>query len=58
LSLRDGKPHYVALIPRVWAHLQTDLRHPALAPLAALVQEVLPPPTPAHLAHLTSGHAT
>ncbi len=57
LSLRDGKPHYVALIPRVWAHLQTDLRHPALAPLAALVQEVLPPPTPAHLARLTSGHA-
>jgi hypothetical protein len=57
LSLRDGKPHYVALIPRVWAHLQTDLRHPALAPLAALVAEALPPPTPAHLARLTPGHA-
>jgi hypothetical protein len=47
----------VALIPRVWAHLQTDLRHPALAPLAALVAEALPPPTPAHLARLTPGHA-
>ncbi|MDZ7710171.1 MAG: phosphotransferase [Roseovarius sp.] len=57
LCLRDGKPHYVDLIPRVWAHLQTDLRHPALAPLASLVAEALPPPTPAHLDTLKSGRA-
>jgi len=57
LSLRDGKPQYIDLIPRVWAHLQTDLRHPSLAPLAALVAEALPPPTPAHLARLRSGRA-
>jgi len=57
LSLRDGKPHYVDLIPRVWAHLRTDLRHPALAPLAELVAEALPPPTPAHLGRLRAGRA-
>ena len=28
---RDGKPHYLALQPRVWGHLERNLRHPALA---------------------------
>jgi len=31
---RDGKPRYLALIPRVWALLERDLTHPALAPVA------------------------
>ena len=31
---RDGKPRYLALIPRVWALLERDLAHPALAPVA------------------------
>lgn len=30
LSLHFGKPGYVRLIPRVWAHLQRNLSHPAL----------------------------
>lgn len=46
LCLRDGKKHYVDLIPRVWAHLQRDLEHPALAPVARILQGVLPEPTP------------
>ncbi|MEM6676428.1 MAG: phosphotransferase [Pseudomonadota bacterium] len=50
LALRDGKPRYLDLIPRVWAHLQRDLAHPALAPLAALVARHIPPPGPAQLA--------
>jgi N-acetylmuramate 1-kinase len=33
LARRDGKPHYLALQPRVRAHLERDLRHPLLAPL-------------------------
>jgi N-acetylmuramate 1-kinase len=33
LALRDGKPQYLGLLPRVRAHLQRDLEHPALAPL-------------------------
>jgi len=31
---RDGKPRYLDLIPRVWALLERDLCHPALAPIA------------------------
>ncbi len=34
LSKRDGKPRYLDLIPRVWALLERDLAHPALAPVA------------------------
>lgn len=32
---RDGKPRYLDLIPRVWALLERDLMHPALAPVEA-----------------------
>jgi len=32
---RDGKPRYLALVPRVWDALERDLKHPALAPVAA-----------------------
>lgn len=45
LSLHFGKPHYVALIPRVWGLLQADLAHPALRDLANLVQSHVPAPT-------------
>jgi len=31
---RDGKPRYLALIPRVWEALERDLTHPALEPVA------------------------
>jgi Predicted phosphotransferase related to Ser/Thr protein kinases len=31
---RDGKPRYLDLIPRVWAQLERDLQHSALAPVA------------------------
>ena len=31
---RDGKPRYLDYIPRVWAMLERDLSHPALAPVA------------------------
>lgn len=34
LDRRDGKPRYLGLIPRVWAALERDLAHPALAPVA------------------------
>jgi aminoglycoside/choline kinase family phosphotransferase len=32
---RDGKPRYLAFQPRVWAYLERDLAHPALAPVRA-----------------------
>ncbi|HNJ47598.1 MAG TPA: phosphotransferase [Novosphingobium sp.] len=31
---RDGKPRYLGMIPRVWAAMERDLAHPALAPVA------------------------
>lgn len=34
LNARDGKPRYLAMIPRVWAALERDLAHPALEPVA------------------------
>lgn len=32
---RDGKPRYLAFQPRVWAYLERDLAHAALAPVKA-----------------------
>ena len=34
LYKRDGKPRYLAMIPRVWAAMERDLQHPALGPVA------------------------
>lgn len=45
LAASRGKPGYVDLIPRVWAHLQADLEHPALTPVAPLLKAMLPAPT-------------
>ncbi len=39
---RDGKPRYLDYIPRVWAHLERDLSHPALAPVAAWFEANIP----------------
>ncbi|MEX0302568.1 MAG: aminoglycoside phosphotransferase family protein [Leisingera sp.] len=46
LSLEYGKPHYVDLIPRVWDHFIRGLEHPALAPVAGLLRDSLPAPSP------------
>ncbi|MFY9237709.1 MAG: phosphotransferase [Roseovarius sp.] len=58
LCLRDGKAHYAGLIPRVWALLQRDLAHPALADLRPPITEHLPEPTPDFLASITSRSGT
>ena len=44
LARRDGKPGYLAHLPRVWDHLTRDLAHPGLAPLRAWVAEHVPAP--------------
>ena len=43
LCRRDGKPRYLAHIPRVWRLLEGDLAHPALAPVRAWLDRHLPP---------------
>jgi aminoglycoside/choline kinase family phosphotransferase len=50
LARRDRKPRYLALIPRVWRHLQRDLSHPALRPLADWIARHAPAPEPEVLA--------
>jgi hypothetical protein len=40
---RDGKPGYLRWMPRVWRMVETNLAHPALAPLAAWFARHLPP---------------
>lgn len=49
LSLHFGKPSYIDLIPRVWAHIDRDLAHPAAAALRPIIARDLPPPHPDHL---------
>lgn len=43
LCLRDGKPRYLDFMPRVWTCIARNLTHPALAPLALVVND-LPAP--------------
>lgn len=46
LCVRDGKPQYTRLMPRMWHHLQCDLRHPALRNLRQIIASALPAPMP------------
>jgi aminoglycoside/choline kinase family phosphotransferase len=39
---RDGKAHYLPLQPRVWAYLERNLAHPALAPVRAWFDAEVP----------------
>ena len=49
LCLRDGKPGYLRLIPRVWGHLMRDLSHSDLSEVRDVVLRDLPPPDNPHL---------
>jgi aminoglycoside/choline kinase family phosphotransferase len=42
LYKRDGKARYLAFLPRVWAYLERDLQHPALAELRTWYDRVIP----------------
>ena len=46
---RDGKARYLDLIPRVWAQMERDLAHPALAPVARWFDANVPNATRASL---------
>lgn len=50
LSRRDGKPRYIDLIPRVWAHFLRDLSSERLEPLRRFVEAHIPEPAPHVLA--------
>lgn len=42
LSRRDGKPNYLAHMPRVWRLIAEDMQHPALAPLRRWLDTHIP----------------
>jgi hypothetical protein len=42
LAKRDGKPRYLAHLPRVWRYMERDLSHPVLAPLQAWYDRHIP----------------
>lgn len=52
LGSEYGRPHYVDMIPKVWEILRINLEHPALAPVAGMLFDLLPPPSEDHLAGL------
>ena len=52
LSLRDGKAHYVDLIPRVWEFVQRNLKHPSTDGVRDVILDTLPPPSSAYLESL------
>lgn len=58
LALRDGKPAYLRLVPRVWGHLVRDLLHPDLAELRKALLTALPEPDPDALKRLEAQCAT
>ncbi|QEW22891.1 putative phosphotransferase [Marinibacterium anthonyi] len=45
LAQDHAKPHYLTLIPRVFAHVERNLDHPALAAVAQPLSDALPRPT-------------
>ncbi len=49
LCKRDGKPRYLSMIQRVWAHLERDLEAPHLDTLRDFIQRHVPAPTEALL---------
>lgn len=57
LCIRDGKSHYIDLIPRVWRNLQRDIAHADLTGLADMVGK-MPAPDITYLEHLRSKCAT
>lgn len=42
LARRDGKPQYLAHLPRIWGYLERDLAHAGLAPLRLWYDRHLP----------------
>jgi len=48
-----GRPGYLALVPRVWRHIEEALSAPHLAGLAGRVRESLPAPTDARLSRFS-----
>ena len=54
LCVRDGKPRYLSMIPRVWAHLMRDVRK--VPGLRGFIERHIPAPTDDLLARIATEH--
>lgn len=54
LCLRDSKPRYLSMIPRVWAHMMRDLQSPKLTRLRDFIERHVPTPTAETLARIAA----
>ena len=43
LCVRDGKPHYLEYLPRVWGHFLKDIAHPHLSSVRVFIDAHVPP---------------
>lgn len=48
-SSKNKNPYYLSLLPRVWGHLNRDLKHPLLLPLKNWIEKALPNQIPSAL---------
>lgn len=55
LCMRDNKPGYVDLIPRVWSHIVHNLDAIGDLELSQCVEDILPAPNPERLEQIRSG---
>ena len=44
VAREKGRPRYLALLPRLWGHIEGDLAHPSLRGLEPVVRAAVPPP--------------
>jgi N-acetylmuramate 1-kinase len=58
LCMRDGRPHYVDFIPRVWGYLMRSLEHEGMVDVRQRLLNDLPTPTPQALQALKEKCAT
>jgi len=56
LCMRDGKPRYLEMIPRVWAHLMRDLGGDGTPGMRTFIERHVPAPTEALLARIAAEH--
>ena len=57
LWIRDGKPSYLGLIPRVWGHVTHNLERLEDPRLTDLIRSALPEPSDEHLAKIKGARA-
>lgn len=51
-AAKNKNPHYLSFLPRVWGHVNNDLKHPLLLPLKNWLSAIIPTQLRAYKSHL------